>query len=157
MGKTTFLHMLAGYVQPQEGSITYEATGTISYMLQMPSLIGVLTVCENVMLSGLIEHMPDYDKAYTLLERVGLRHRAQEYPAQLSGGEQQRIACIQTLYRTASVVLADEPTAHLDRDNARIIIELLREKSEQEGATVVVATHDPLVVMHAHTVLSWGS
>jgi len=160
-GKSTILQLLAGLEQPTEGTILYQDRSlakfsdtehqqflhaTVGLVFQLPYLIDELSVRENVMLKGLISGFAGEiaeKKADRLLEQVGLLHKANSYPAALSGGEQQRIALIRALFVQPQFLLADEPTAHLDHESKKLIIALIKEFQESSGMGVIIATHDP--------------
>lgn len=159
-GKSTILQLLAGLEQPTEGKILYQqkplATfsdrehqqflrATVGLVFQLPYLIDELSVRENVMLKGLISGQSGtlaQKKADDLLMEVGLLHKADAYPAALSGGEQQRVALVRALFVQPQFLLADEPTAHLDHATKLLIMTLIREFKESSGMGVIIATHD---------------
>ena len=123
----------------------------IGFVFQSFNLIGDLTVFENVELPLTYRGMGRAERKQRVqeaLERVGMSHRLQHYPAQLSGGEQQRVAVARALGGKPSMLLADEPTGNLDSKNAEAVMELLREL-HREGATIIMVTHDPRYAEHA--------
>ena len=85
--------------------------------------------------------------------RVGLQDKLNQKPANLSGGQRQRVAIARALAGDPSLIIADEPTASLDRKNAGLIIELLKELNEESGVTIVLASHDPVIIGYAKTKL----
>jgi putative ABC transport system ATP-binding protein len=117
----------------------------IGFIFQAFNLIGDLTVYENVELPLTYRSMGAGERkqrVLSVLERVGMAHRAKHYPAQLSGGQQQRVAVARALVGQPSILLADEPTGNLDSKNSEAVMELLREL-HAEGATICMVTHDP--------------
>ncbi|HZR27737.1 MAG TPA: ATP-binding cassette domain-containing protein [Terriglobales bacterium] len=116
----------------------------IGFIFQQFHLIPYLTALENVMLAQYFHSMTDEAEALAALERVGLRGRAQHLPAQLSGGEQQRVCIARALINDPQIILADEPTGNLDAQNEAIVLHLLRQFHGQ-GRTIVMVTHDPAV------------
>jgi ABC-type glutathione transport system ATPase component len=116
----------------------------IGFVFQQFHLIPYLTALENVMLAQYFHSMTDEKEALDALERVGLKHRAHHIPSQLSGGEQQRVCIARALINDPKIVLADEPTGNLDAQNEEIVLRLLREL-HQQGRTIVMVTHDPVV------------
>jgi len=159
-GKSTLLGLLAGFDSPTNGSIKIdgeEITGLdedqlallrgrkLGFVFQSYNLISTLTAEENVMLP--LELRGDFTKpaerARELLSSVGLENRASHYPAQLSGGEQQRIALARAFSCSPSILLADEPTGNLDSATGNIVLEMLLKLNRSEGATLVIVTHDP--------------
>src|SRR5207302_1620631 len=116
----------------------------IGFIFQQFHLIPYLTALENVMLAQYFHSMTDEQEALDALARVGLKDRAEHVPAQLSGGEQQRVCIARALINDPKIVLADEPTGNLDAVNEEIVLRLLRELHRQ-GRTIVMVTHDPVV------------
>jgi putative ABC transport system ATP-binding protein len=117
----------------------------IGFIFQAFNLIGDLTVHENVALPLTYRGMVSAERERRVrqaLERVGLAHRMRHYPAQLSGGEQQRVAVARALAGDPFILLADEPTGNLDSKNGEAVMGLLREL-HREGATICIVTHDP--------------
>lgn len=164
-GKTTLLLMLGALLRPTAGSITVTgrdgsrvdvATAperalphlrarTFGFVFQDYALLGALTAAENVTVAAnLAGHTGAAARRATrlLLERVGLTHRAMARPAQLSGGEQQRVAVARALVNDPPVLLADEPTANLDSAHGRDIARLLRSLADTDRRAVVIVSHD---------------
>ncbi len=158
-GKSTLLNLLGCLDKPTSGELTVDGTDvthlseaqltrfrreTVGLVFQQFYLVPYLTALENVMLAQYFHSMADADEARKALEHVGLGHRLQHLPSQLSGGEQQRVCIARALINEPRIVLADEPTGNLDKDNEEIGLNLL-EHLHQEGHTILVATHDPEV------------
>jgi len=156
-GKTTFLHLIAGILKPDSGSITIagqamSALGepqrdrlratTIGYIFQTFNLLQGYTCLENVLLGMSFGAGTDKAFAETLLERVGLGDRLKHYPRQLSIGQQQRVAVARALANRPKLVLADEPTGNLDHKNARKSVTLIREACRENGAALLLVSHD---------------
>src|SRR5438270_475671 len=116
----------------------------VGFIFQQCHLIPYLTALENVMLAQYFHSMTDEREALDALAHVGLKDRAQHLPAQLSGGEQQRVCIARALINDPKIVLADEPTGNLEAVNEEIILRLLRELHRQ-GRTIAMVTHDPVV------------
>src|SRR3954462_14396011 len=116
----------------------------IGFIFQQFHLVPYLTALENVMLAQYFHSMTAQQDALEALARVGLKDRAHHLPAQLSGGEQQRVCIARALINDPKIVLADEPTGNLDAQNEEIVLRLLREL-HQQGRTIVMVTHDPVV------------
>jgi putative ABC transport system ATP-binding protein len=162
-GKTTLLNLIGVLDKPTKGEIYIngknitklkdrELTGlrrnTVGYIFQFYNLIPVLSAFENVELPMLISGTPKKEReerAHLLLENVGLHGREKHRPDELSGGEQQRVAIVRALANKPSVVLADEPTGDLDSKTGKDVMQALRDLSRNEGATVIVVTHDSMV------------
>lgn len=126
------------------GDLTRTRAEKIGFVFQQFHLIPYLSAVENVMLAQYFHSMTDEQEALEALNRVGLRDRANHTPAQLSGGEQQRVCIARALINDPKIVLADEPTGNLDAVNEEIVLRLLRELHEQ-GRTIIMVTHDPVV------------
>ena len=158
-GKTTLLAIAGGLLTPTAGTVHVNESplyvdgrvdravaGDTAYVLQASALIGFLTVLDNLLVrditAGRRTTQADRARAVELLAAVDLAGKAGRYPAQLSGGERQRAAVAAALYTQAPVVLADEPTAALDRERGRAVMELLAEHAHQHNAAVLVCTHD---------------
>jgi putative ABC transport system ATP-binding protein len=157
-GKTTLLGLLAGLDRPTGGRVVLDGTdlGTLSedararmrrerigFVFQSFQLISSLTALENVRVPlDLAGKRDGTERARALLEQVGLGERTGHLPVQLSGGEQQRVALARAFVHRPRVLFADEPTGNLDGAAGAGILELLRELNREQGATVVMVTHD---------------
>ncbi|GAA5338782.1 ABC transporter ATP-binding protein [Thermus antranikianii] len=160
-GKTTLLHLLAGLLSLQEGEVYWEGTpirglpeGVLArrrlrfmgLVFQHHFLFPELTALENVLAPGYLAGRVDRAFALWLLSRLGLRERADFLPQRLSGGERQRVAVARALYLRPRLLLADEPTASLDRTQAREVLRLMRELAREVGAALLFSTHDEALV-----------
>ena len=170
-GKSTLLHILGALESPTGGvvsvggnrydglddkQLTVFRRDHIGFVFQFFNLLGSLTALENVMVPALISGRRDaalVTRAHDLLERVGLGGREQHLPAELSGGEQQRVSIARALLLEPELVLADEPTGNLDSRAGATVLRLLRGISGAEGHTVVMVTHDPSAAAMADRVV----
>lgn len=170
-GKTTLLHLLGGLEKSSEGDIFLVGKSissmndkalskfrnqTIGFVFQFFYLLEYLTAKENVALPAIIKtgkRKASLKKAEELLEAVGLSHRMNHYPNQISGGEMQRIAVARALINDPKIILADEPTGNLDKENAERILNIFDEISKQKGVSVVVITHDNWISQKFENVL----
>ncbi len=165
-GKTTVLNMLGGMDSCSSGTITVDGALVSSYtpkqlttyrrydigfVFQFYNLVQNLTALENVELAAQICKEP-LDAA-EVLEHVGLGHRVDNFPAQLSGGEQQRVAIARALAKNPKILLCDEPTGALDYVTGKQILKLLQDTCRQEGMTVVVITHNTALTPMADRVI----
>jgi putative ABC transport system ATP-binding protein len=156
-GKTTLINILGGLDTPTGGQAVVDGTDVarlneagltryraekIGFIFQQFHLVPYLTALENVMLAQYFHSTTDETEAREALVRVGLSDRVTHLPAQLSGGEQQRVAVARALINHPKLVLADEPTGNLDEGNQETVIQLLREL-HNEGHTILMVTHDP--------------
>ena len=127
-----------------EDRLAIARRGRIGIVLQAFHLLPTMTARENVAVPMDLAGLPDaHARAATELAAVGLAHRLDHYPSQLSGGEQQRVAIARALAPAPSIVFADEPTGNLDGATGRRIIDLLFERQRASGASLVIITHDP--------------
>lgn len=160
-GKSTFLHLAAGLLAPDSGSISIggaEITAMgdsaaakfrrrhIGVVFQDFNLLDELTVAENIALPVRLDGgRPDPGRLSALLEKLGLSGKEGRRPAELSGGERQRVAIARALFAEPDVVLADEPTGNLDVDSAKGICGLLKGLNSGEKSAILLVTHDPVV------------
>ncbi|MDB6127112.1 MAG: transporter ATP-binding protein [Verrucomicrobia bacterium] len=161
-GKTTFLHLIAGILAADAGRVTIdgEDMATLSeakrdrlradklgYIFQTFNLLQGYTVIENVLL-GMSFGPRGADRAHAreMLDRVGLAHRLDHFPRQLSTGQQQRVAVARALGNRPKLVLADEPTGNLDRHHARESLALIREVCRENDAALLLVSHDEQVL-----------
>lgn len=170
-GKTTLLNLIAGLDQPTQGSITVHGveisrlsetqlaewrTNAVGFVFQFFNLIPVLTAYENVELPLLLLNMSGRRRrrqVTNILELVGLGHRMDHRPGQLSGGEQQRVGIARALVTDPALVVADEPTGDLDSRKGQEILDLLQELQVRLDKTILVVTHDLAVAARARRLL----
>lgn len=162
-GKSTLFHCLSGILRPTEGRIVIDGTDItalpaaaldpwraahVGYIFQQALLLPYLTVMENILLGAALAGKDRAEKrreAEDWLDRLGLGGCGARRPAHLSGGEKQRVGFIRAILTEPRLLLADEPTASLDRDNGRLIMESLLAYQRASGCTLLCATHDPAV------------
>ena len=160
-GKSTLLALMAGLDRPSAGTILVDGEEInrlsedrlallrrhkIGFVFQSFQLLGNLTARENVLLPmELLGWREASQRAGELLDAVGLAERGHHYPSQLSGGEQQRVALARAFAPRPALLLADEPTGNLDGATGRVVLDLLVAMRAEEGATLVLVTHDPAV------------
>jgi putative ABC transport system ATP-binding protein len=163
-GKTTLLNMIGGLDRPSAGRVAVDGREvsslpeealveyrreTIGFVFQSFGLIPILTAAENVEVPlrlRRVEPAERTERAHELLRLVDLADRANHRPQELSGGEQQRVAIARALANEPRLLIADEPTAQLDSQRARTIMGVLRKLVDERAVSVVVATHDPLLI-----------
>ena len=165
-GKTTILNMLGGMYTPTSGTIlvdghniaTYDdkqltdyRRDDIGFVFQFYNLVQNLTALENVELASQISKDPL--NSLDILERVGLGGRKDNFPAQLSGGEQQRVAIARAIAKNPKLLLCDEPTGALDYQTGKSILGLLRSMCDNYGMTVIVITHNSALAPMADQVI----
>jgi ABC-type lipoprotein export system ATPase subunit len=145
-GKTTLLHVLGGLVEPTSGSV--ERRSRASYVLQSANLLPHFTAFENVAFAAHVAHRSAQLGPEELLELVGLSHRLDQLPGELSGGEAQRVAIARALAQAPSLLLCDEPTGNLDSHSAESLLDVFAQLSH-DGLTLAVITHDDKVASRA--------
>src|SRR5579872_2842931 len=162
-GKSTLVNLIGCLDQPTQGEVWIDGSNIatmsaselnrfrsekIGFIFQQFHLIPYLTALENVMLAQYFHSMTDKKEALAALEHIGLAHRAGHLPAQLSGGEQQRVCIARALINDPNIILADEPTGNLDAQNEELVLRQLRQLHAQ-GRTIIMVTHDPVVARMA--------
>lgn len=163
-GKTTLLSLIAGLRSVQEGSVKVlgnelyrienqkllKLRRQIGYIFQKHNLVSFLTACQNVQMTlELDNNMSKKEmrrRSEALLELVGLKHRLDYYPEQLSEGQKQRVAFARALVTKPKLILADEPTASLDKKSTHSIIEILKEFAKYQNCSVLLITHDDRIL-----------
>jgi putative ABC transport system ATP-binding protein len=172
-GKSTLLNMIGCLDPPTKGSlhVVGKDIGSlnrkqaakfrgehIGFVFQDFNLIPVLTVFENIEYPLLmVQNWPKKKRTQQvndLLKAVGMADQGHKFPSQISGGQKQRVAVARALVTNASLVLADEPTANLDRTTANHIIDLMKKMRDEFGTTFIFSTHDPKVVNNAETIFT---
>jgi ABC-type lipoprotein export system ATPase subunit len=168
-GKSTCLNMISGVDRPDGGRVlvcgvelasasaaqlTRLRRRDIGIVFQAFHLVPHLTVAENVALPLALDGRRDRARVLEMIERVGLAHRSDHYPSELSGGEEQRTAVARALVHRPRVVLADEPTGNLDSRSGRAVLDLIAELMSAEGSALVLATHDREVAGRADRVIA---
>jgi putative ABC transport system ATP-binding protein len=170
-GKTTLLNLIGGIDTPTGGQVNVGdikvhtlrgveldkyRLANVGFVFQALNLIPTLTALENVMLPAQmagVSRQESAKRALELLRLVGLGDKASRYPEELSGGEQQRVAIAVALANDPSLIIADEPTAELDSQNARNVVDILVKLAREYGKTVILATHDPRVAVNTDRIL----
>ncbi|RMG21208.1 MAG: ABC transporter ATP-binding protein [Deltaproteobacteria bacterium] len=160
-GKSTLLHILGTLDHPTSGTVRFAGQDvfdrnesdladfrarSIGFVFQFHYLLREFTALENTMIPALIQRLPQAEaarRARAILDRVGLSHRLDHKPSELSGGEQQRVALARALIMEPKLLLADEPTGNLDVTTSEGIHDLLFQMNEEMGITAVVVTHNP--------------
>lgn len=173
-GKTTFLSLVGALDRPTRGSVSVEGLAVselpesqligfrrrrVGFIFQAFGLIPILSAAENVEVPLRLvraESRARDERVEELLDLVGLAGRAKHRPHELSGGEQQRVAIARALANRPSLLLADEPTGQLDSQTGRGIMALLHDVARSQGATVIVATHDPMLIDIADRIVELG-
>ena len=168
-GKTTLLSLIAGLDEPTDGNITINnqditklnedelaelRSQYFGFIFQDFNLIPTLTALENVALSAELNGTNgSKKKSIELLNLVGLANRNHHYPAQLSGGEQQRLSLARAFINEPSIVLADEPTGNLDSQNSKHILNLMTDLHRNKKSTIAMVTHEPDVAKKAERII----
>jgi putative ABC transport system ATP-binding protein len=170
-GKTTLLNLLGGLDRPTSGRVWVDGAEIsslgendlvglrrekIGFVFQSFGLVPILSAAENVEVPLRLHNTEPgerTERVAELLNLVGLAGRAKHRPYELSGGEQQRVAIVRALANRPKLLIADEPTGQLDSANARTIMEVIRSLVRSEGVSAIVATHDPLLLDIADTVV----
>ena len=165
-GKSTLLNLLGGLDSPSEGTITvsgadisklseneladYRAS-TVGFVFQFYNLIPTLTVYENVKLvSEISKQALDAEK---MLDKVGLLDHRNNFPSELSGGEQQRVSIARALCKNPKILLCDEPTGALDSETGVMVLKLLLDMAKNDGKTIVIVTHNQNIAKMADVVI----
>lgn len=169
-GKSTLLNLIAGIDRPDSGRVIVSGIDItalsedelarwrafhVGFVFQFYNLIPVLTALENVELPLLLTGLSKSERrehAITALRVVGLEHRLNHYPTQLSGGEQQRVAIARAIVTDPSIIVADEPTGDLDKYSAEQVLDLLAGLNSQFNKTIIMVTHDPRAASRARTI-----
>ncbi len=170
-GKTTLLSMISGILRPNSGSVSVKGTdiwnlssdeladfrlNTIGFVFQDYHLFPRLTTAENVAIPLVLKHQ-DWDEAIErsveYLEIVGLKERAELPPVKLSGGEQQRVAIARAIVSHPDILIFDEPTASLDGDTGRKIVEFVKTKILDENRCIMIVTHDSRIFEYADRII----
>jgi len=169
-GKTTLLTLLSGLDHPSSGRVFIDQQDitdaseddlaplrnrTIGFVFQSFHLVPSMTAKENIMFPAeLLGRADAEEKARQLLQRVGLQDRADNLPSQLSGGEKQRVSLCRAMINRPKLLFADEPTGNLDSQNGRLVLTQLLELKAEQGATLVLVTHNPEIAAAADRVLT---
>ncbi len=165
-GKSTLLNLLGGLDSPTSGKILVEGkdistlsndalaayrASTVGFVFQFYNLIPTLTVHENVLLVK--EIAPNALSATKMLEEVGLADHLKNFPAELSGGEQQRVSIARALAKNPKILLCDEPTGALDSETGVLVLKLLLKMARDMGKTIVIVTHNQNIAKMADVVI----
>ena len=167
-GKTTLINLCAGLASPTAGTLQIADNQVhrmsqaqraamrvkqVAVVFQMFHLVPYLSAFENVLLSSLTISIPDAQtQALQLMERLGIEHRINHYPGEMSTGERQRCALARALLAKPDVILADEPTGNLDDESAAVVLETL-DACRREGATILLVSHQPVDAVHPDMIL----
>ncbi|PJM72922.1 macrolide ABC transporter ATP-binding protein [Bifidobacterium primatium] len=165
-GKSTVLNILGGMDTNSEGQVIIDGKDianysarqltdyrrySIGFVFQFYNLVANLTARENVELAS--EIVPDAQDSVQVLADVGLKDRVDNFPAQLSGGEQQRVAIARAVAKNPKILLCDEPTGALDYNTGKQVLRILQDQSREKGATVVIVTHNSAIAPIADRVI----
>jgi lipoprotein-releasing system ATP-binding protein len=171
VGKSTLLHLIGGLDKPTSGEVfidnqnifslsdrdrAYFRNKSIGFVFQFHHLLPEFTALENVSLPGMMydnQEVRVQKSARLLLEEVGLTHRLDHKPSQLSGGEQQRVAVARALINNPRLVLADEPTGNLDKQNSEALYRLILDLNNKLSQTFIIVTHNDMMASQADRVI----
>lgn len=171
-GKSTLLHILGSLDEPTEGSVYYRETElyelpdrklsswrnrNIGFIFQFHYLLNDFTASDNILLPYMFSKNKlavGRERTDMLMNNLGVYHRKDHKPSELSGGEQQRIAVARALVNDPQIILADEPTGNLDSVNTHFIMEFFRELNKEEGKTFVIVTHENELIQYADSVVN---
>lgn len=163
-GKSTLLNLLGGVDKPNSGKIMINGNDltkmseielsdfrlkNVGLVFQFFNLIPTLTARENVEFPLILSNIPKIERnsrAAELLKQVGLEHRLDHKPEELSGGEQQRVAIARSLANNPSIIIADEPTGDLDSDTSSKFMDLVEELNKKRNQTFIISSHDPMII-----------
>jgi putative ABC transport system ATP-binding protein len=170
-GKSTLFHIIGGLTPPTSGSVrvgsfdlarltdggrTKLRAKTVSFVFQKFNLLPNLTARDNIELAryfggkGNGEHSEEF---VVILEKLGIAHRLNHLPSELSGGEQQRVAIARALVNHPAILLADEPTGNLDSVNSEAVLKILRDLNDRTGQTILMITHNPDAAAYGHRIV----
>ena len=170
-GKSTLMHLLGLLDMPSKGKIYLQGRDVsnfsedklaeirgkkIGFIFQQFNLLQNLTALENVMLPMIFQGIPENvrrEKAKQLLVSVNLQKRIDHKPAEMSGGEQQRIAISRSLVNDPEILIADEPTGNLDSTTGKNVMEILKKLHEEQKKTIIVVTHDPTIAHYSQNII----
>lgn len=171
-GKSTLLHLLGFLERPTSGEYWFDGQKSsvisddalarlrnekIGFVFQSFNLLPKTTVLENVKLPLLYSRIPSREwdsRAHRVIEAVGLKHRVNHEPSQLSGGEKQRVAIARALINDPDVIFADEPTGNLDSKNGAMVMEILKKLHQEKKHTIILITHDPNIAQYAGRIIT---
>ena len=166
-GKSTLFHIIGGLTPPTSGQVSVDGKDlasmtdagrtalrkrTVSFVFQKFNLLPNLTARDNIAIARFIAGYdsrpdPEFEDA---LKFLGIAHRLDHKPNALSGGEQQRVAIARAIVNRPAILLADEPTGHLDTENSKAVLEVLRDLNQRLGQTVLMITHNPEAAAYGH-------
>lgn len=172
-GKSTLLSIIGALTSPSSGEVilngrnVHEMNGKeqtalrmkeIGFIFQQSNLVPFLTVEEQLLLVGKLNRQKNQpqERATALLSHLGLEERSSHYPEQLSGGEQQRVAIARALMNEPKLILADEPTASLDRERGKSVVELLLKETKERNIATIMVTHDESMIGECDWVYRMG-
>lgn len=163
-GKSTLLNIIGGMDRPEKGRIIVDGEDIsgyadekltlyrrtkIGFIFQFFNLLPNITVFENISMPLLLNGKSEEEKIFALIKRIGLRGKENNYPYQLSGGEQQRVAIARALIHGPGIILADEPTGSLDSETGKMIMDLILQLTGEARKTVVLVTHESYIAEYA--------
>lgn len=167
-GKSTLLNIIGGMDRPENGKViiddedisgypdeklTLYRRTKIGFIFQFFNLLPNITVFENISMPLLLNGIEDEERVMIFIHRIGLQGKGNKYPYQLSGGEQQRVAIARALIHDPEIILADEPTGSLDSETGTMIMDLIRQFTEETKKTVVLVTHESYIAAYAKKIV----
>ena len=170
-GKTTFLNLISGIIRPDSGNIFINETDitklsesktdrfrakNIGYIFQTFNLLQGYTALENVLIGMMFSGRSDRKVSENALAKAGLSGKFNSKPSELSVGEQQRVSVARAIVNSPGLILADEPTANLDTENSKIVIQLIKEICNEKNISLITVTHDPLIIENFRNVKNFS-